>query len=311
MDSTVESFILKRLEPGAGTPASSSLYCREFLAHYENFTVGSLLFPAHLRDDLAAIYAFSRFSDDLADEPGERPADLPADQEIPFRLARLDHWTRLVAGLPETADKHPILAALEPAIRRHGFPRELFLDLLDAFRQDLLKTRHPDRDSLLDYCRRSADPVGRLVLRLFGLDRPELDRLSDRICTALQLANFWQDLSRDLAAGRCFLPLDSLAAQGLTPDMESLRAHPERLAPVLQELIRWTGQLFDEGAPLVNRVPRRLGLELRLFLGGGRAILGQVERLGVDILWQRPHLGRPRKLGIGLAALAATLFRGR
>jgi phytoene/squalene synthetase len=168
-----------------------------------------------------------------------------------------------------------------------------------------------DRDSLLDYCRRSANPVGQLVLRLFGLDRSELDRLSDAICTALQLANFWQDLSRDLAVGRCYLPLGELQALGLEPEPASLRANPERLLPLLKDLSLWTAQLFDQGQPLVHEVPGRLAFELRLFLGGGRAILAEVDRLGVDILWQRPHLGGPRKLGIGLAALSASVFQGR
>jgi len=284
------------------------MYCQRFLGHYENFTVGSLLFPARLRPGLAAIYAFSRFSDDLADEPGEIPPGLPHSAMTEFRLARLDHWTGLVSGLPGTADRHPILAALAATMQTYSLPKQLFLDLLSAFRQDLLAPRHPDRASLLDYCRRSADPVGRLILRLFGHADPERDRLSDCICTALQLANFWQDLSRDLAVGRCYLPLDELEPLSLTPDLDSLRAGSDRLLPVLQSLSGWTADLFDEGQALLDRVPWRLRLELRLFLGGGRAILAEVDRRGVDILWQRPHLSRLGKLRIGVAAFTG---RGR
>ena len=307
MDPT-ESFIRKRLEPGAGNPASPGLYCREFLAHYENFTVGSLLFPRRLRPALAAIYAFARFSDDLADEPGELPPGLAPQDEIAFRLARLDHWTQMIRELPSGADRHPMLPALVETLQRHALPLSLLLDLLSAFRQDLVSPVHESRASLLDYCSRSADPVGRLILRLFGLDDPELDRLSDRICTGLQLANFWQDLSRDLPVGRWTLPREDLLAHGLPTDLEGLRAAGNQLQPLLDSLTDWTGQLFDEGAPLLRRVPRRLSLELALFLGGGRAILEQVRWQGVDILWRRPHLSRGKKIRIGLAA---AMGRGR
>jgi squalene synthase HpnC len=255
----------------------------------ENFPVASWLCPPRLRPAVAAIYWFARTADDLADE-GEAP---PAQ-----RLADLDAFERdllaCAAGTPGSHRWAHVFESLESAFRGFVLPLAPFTDLLGAFRQDVVKSRdgagYADRAELLDYCRRSANPVGRLLLHLYGVaDARALER-SDRICTALQLANFWQDLSVDLPRGRYYLPAQDLREHGIDPGQPaSWPAHPQARALVAAE-VRWARSTMLQGAPLVRQVPGRAGWELRLVVQGGLRILEQIEAGGFANFQRRPRL---------------------
>ncbi|WP_119153446.1 squalene synthase HpnC [Caldimonas tepidiphila] len=255
--------------------------------HYENFPVASLLCPAALRPAVTALYWYARTADDLADEgevaPQERLRDLAAYRTDLLATARGD------APSPRWAS---VFGPLGEALRRHALPLPLLLDLLSAFEQDVVKQRYADRAELLDYCRRSADPVGRLLLHLYGVGDALSLRQSDAICSALQLINFWQDLSVDTARGRLYIPLQDCIAFGVEVDAlmarESTPAHRELVA----EMVGWARQLMLWGAPLARRVPGRAGWELRLVVQGGLRILERIEALRFDSLRQRPALGR-------------------
>ncbi len=254
--------------------------------HYENFPVASRLLPARMRPHVAAVYAFARIADDFADE-GTRSTE--------ERLALLDAWLGSLHGQeprdglpPETRD---VFTALDATMRSRDLPIGLFEDLLSAFRQDVTTRRYSTWPDVLDYCRRSANPVGRLVLRIAGQASEELDRSSDALCTALQLTNFWQDLERDWTNGRLYLPLEDCSREGA--EMRDLDAH--RLSPAWQRVlggaVSLTSRLFDEGRLVCDAVRGRLGLELRLTWLGGRRILERVERQGFDVFGRRPSLG--------------------
>ncbi|MDE3155276.1 MAG: squalene synthase HpnC [Acidobacteriota bacterium] len=257
--------------------------------HYENFPVASLLLPAPMRPHVAAVYAFARVADDFADE-GSRPV------EERYRL--LDGWlARLhacVEGGAATAEPTPedlIFLALGASIRTLRLPVGLFEDLLSAFRQDVETHRYRTWDDVLDYCRRSANPVGRLVLRIAGYDDEALDRSSDALCTALQLANFWQDFGRDWRAGRLYVPLDDCAACGAREaDLDAGRLTPA-WRDVLHLVAVRTRALFDQGRAVCDGVSGRLRLELRFTWLGGRRTLERVEASGYDVLDHRPALG--------------------
>ena len=252
--------------------------------HYENFPVASLLCPPALRPAVAAIYWFARTADDLADEGDTPPALRLAD----LAAYRTDLDAALLTGQP-SARWPRVFGALSASHQRHAFPRPLLHDLLSAFEQDVRNPAYPDRQSLLDYCRRSANPVGRLLLHLYGLhDETDLQR-SDAICSALQLINFWQDLGLDLKRGRNYLPTQDLAVHGLpTPpaDGPALRA-------LVRSLCDWAADLMRQGAPLALRVPGRAGWELRLVVQGGLRVLEQIARIDYDTLNHRPSVGRP------------------
>ena len=254
--------------------------------HYENFPVASLLCPARLRPAVRALYAYARTADDLADE-GVRPAD--------ERLALLDAYEAdlrsVAAGRTPSPRWTGVFAALAPVLREHRLPLTLLVDLLDAFRQDVVQNRHADRAALLDYCRRSADPVGRLVLHLHGINDAASLQQSDAVCSGLQLANFWQDLGVDTRRGRLYVPLADCRRHGVSPEaLLTGRAEPA-LGALLADLIGWTRALLRHGAPLVHRLGGRAGWELRLVVQGGLAILGRVETLGPGVLARRPTLG--------------------
>jgi phytoene synthase len=252
--------------------AAYAACARDARGHYENFPVASVLVPRHMRRDVAAVYAFARAADDFADEGDRSPAD---------RHQLLDGWRRRLyaaaasdaAGPPpapgEPANTVAIFVALGASIRRRALPLALFDDLLSAFAQDVDVTRYASWDELLDYCRRSANPVGRLVLRIAGHDDDWLDEWSDAICTALQLTNFWQDIAIDRARGRNYLP------EGET----------------LQGAARRTRQLFEAGRPLCDSIHGRLRYELRATWLGGVRILDRIERAGFDMASRRPTLG--------------------
>ncbi len=255
--------------------------------HYENFPVASLLCPAALRPAVRAIYAYARTADDLADE---------GEQAVTERLAQLAAYEAdlraCAAGEAPSARWTSVFGPLAVVLREHRLPLSPLTDLLSAFRQDLLQQRYDDRAGLLDYCRRSAEPVGRLVLHLHGIDDAlSLDR-SDRICTALQLANFWQDVSVDTARGRLYLPLADCRRHGVAPEALLGRHGDAGVEALLRDLVGWARNLMLQGAPLVHRLGGRAGWELRLVVQGGLAILERCERLGGRLLSERPVIGR-------------------
>ncbi|MGH9370175.1 MAG: squalene synthase HpnC [Vicinamibacterales bacterium] len=273
-------------EPGA-TLERAYAACEQLARdHYENFPVASILLPKSMRPAIAAIYAFARRADDFADEPGYSDVD---------RLRLLDAWSRrLHAGVMEapggTSPEDLTFVALADAIRTHRLPVPLFDDLLSAFRQDVTVKRYRTWNDVLDYCSRSANPVGRLVLRVAGYDNPALDRASDAVCTALQLTNFWQDLARDWANGRSYVPLtDRDRAGARDADLDAGRLSPE-WRDALRAVSSRTRELFEAGRPVCDGVTGRLKYELRLTWLGGMRILDSLEHVDFDVFRQRPAL---------------------
>jgi squalene synthase HpnC len=259
------------------------------VTHYENFPVASWLCPPHLRAPIAAIYAFARTADDIADEgpasPAQRMADLAAYRADLHAIA---------AGQAPSERWSAVFAPLATVLQSHALPVPLLDDLLSAFIQDVEKTRdgtgYDHRAELLDYCRRSANPVGRLLLHLYGVHGAQALDESDAICTALQLINFWQDLSVDLPRGRIYLPDEDCAAHGVDrAQLLALRPTAQTTA-LIQELSGWTRATMLRGAPLVHRVPGRMGWELRLVVQGGLRILDKVDALQGRSLCQRPRI---------------------
>ena len=262
--------------------------------HYENFPVASWLCPPALRAPITAIYRFARCADDIADEGDagaeERLADLAA-----FR-ADLD---AVAAGAPSSSRWPDVFGPLAEAIAGHRLPVLLLANLLDAFAQDAVQTRYADRDELLDYCRRSANPIGRLLLHLHGIQTPAALAQSDAICSALQLANFWQDLGVDAGRGRLYVPAVDARRHGV--EMEALleRRDSARVRALVHELVAWARELMNSGVPLVHSIPGRAGWELRLVVQGGLRILERIDRLDGATLLARP------KIGVADAALLA------
>ncbi|ATH14594.1 squalene synthase HpnC [Delftia acidovorans] len=267
------------------------------VTHYENFPVASWLCPPRLRPPIAALYHFARTADDLADEgdatPSERLAALAA-----YRADLMALGTEGEALMLARTAWPQVFAGLTPQVRAHQLPLALMDDLLSAFAQDVHKTEsgttYADRAELLDYCRRSANPVGRLLLHLYGVDDAESLARSDAICTALQLINFWQDFSVDLPRGRHYLTDADCTAHGVR--REDLRAEPAALTPAVRALLAdqsaWARALMQSGAPLVHRLPGRIGWELRLVVQGGLRILDKVDALQGASLYRRPTVGK-------------------
>jgi squalene synthase HpnC len=254
--------------------------------HYENFPVASILCPPALRPAVTAIYRFARTADDLADE-----GDAPASQRLADLRAFDADLQAAASGRAGSGRWATVFTPLGEVIRDRRLPLTLLRDLLSAFEQDLSRATYADRADLLDYCRRSADPVGRLMLHLYDVDDPASLARSDMICSALQLANFWQDVSIDVTRGRLYLPLADCAAHGLPPaDVLAGRDSPA-LRATIADLVRWTRELMNEGAALVHRVPGRAGWELRLVVQGGLRILDKIEKRGFDVMAHRPTVG--------------------
>ena len=279
--------------------ASAELFCRQVAAaHYENFTVATRLVPADMRQDLANVYTFARWSDDLADE-----SDGDATDVLKAWRSGLDDC---FAGEP----KHPVFVALSRTVECHKLPIEPFTDLIDAFIQDQTVERYDSREQLLDYCRRSANPVGRIVLCLANCRSTDQFELSDSICTGLQLVNFWQDVRRDHLAGRIYLPVKDMQRHGVSEIMfEAPTASPEFIA-LLTEEVAWAEACFDKGQSLVNTAPTVLRPAIRLFLEGGRGVAKAIRHTGFDTLAKRPTLPRSTKLRLaGQAAVSMMLSR--
>jgi squalene synthase HpnC len=252
------------------------------VGHYENFPVASVLLPARYRSAVVAVYRFARAADDIADE-----GDAPAAERL-AALARFHEGLDAIEhGRATNAPPFPELAA---AVREHRLPMAPFRDLLSAFAQDVEVTRYPTFDALLDYCRRSANPVGRLLLALYGVHDDASGRQSDAICTALQLANFCQDVGVDWLKGRVYLPLEDVTRFGVELAQIAQGTCDARWSRLMRFETERTRALFDEGAPLPRRLPCRAGIELRAVIAGGRRILQRIDRIDGDVFRQRPVL---------------------
>lgn len=253
--------------------------------HYENFPVASVLCPPALRPAVTAIYRFARTADDIADEGDASPAARLAD----LAAYRAD-LAAVAAGEAPSPRWAGMFGALAEAIRRHRLPVDLLAALLSAFEQDVTRRRYADRADLLDYCHRSADPVGRLLLHLYGVGGADALRRSDAICTALQLANFWQDLGVDTARGRIYPPAVDCARHGVEPQALLDRADSPAARALVADLVGWATDLMHAGAPLVHQVPGRAGWELRLVVQGGLRILEKIAAMDFTTLRHRPTL---------------------
>lgn len=253
--------------------------------HYENFPVASLLCPAHLRPPILAIYRFARTADDVADEGDAAPED---------RVQTLKDYAvcleAAMAGAPVKDRWAEVFYPLAQIAKVHALPSAPLHDLLSAFTQDCGQPFYTDRAQLLDYCRRSANPIGRLLLHLYGIDNPHALARSDALCTALQLINFWQDPSIDLRRGRNYFPLQDLQRRGLKHDDVQWGNDTPGTQAVLRDLTQWAADLMTFGSPLVDLLPGRIGWELRLVIQGGLRIIAKITQMNHCTLARRPHL---------------------
>jgi squalene synthase HpnC len=274
-------------------------YCERLAkSHYENFSVATWFLPKQLRQHFYNVYAYCRISDDLGDEVGNPQQSLEL----------LDQWEAELNSCYAGSPKHPVFVALAETVQKFGIPRHEFSDLLIAFRQDQTVTRFETFDNVLDYCRYSANPVGHLVLYLCGYSDSERQQLSDYTCTALQLANFWQDVFVDFGKGRIYLPLEDLRRFGVTgDDIAQRRATPQFVAMMKFEVER-AHEWFERGLPLIKKVDRALALDLDLFSRGGQEILRAIERQGFDVLRSRPVISKTSKLMLVVRAAAGKLL---
>jgi squalene synthase HpnC len=288
-----------RIPESAPAPAEARAYCERLArSHYENFSVATWFLPARLRQHFYNVYSYCRISDDLGDEVGD-----PRES-----LKLLDQWEEELKACYAGSPRHPVFVALTETIREFGIPQHEFSDLLVAFRRDQTVTRFETFDDILGYCHYSANPVGHLVLYLGGYSDAQRQQLSDCTCTALQLANFWQDVTVDFAKGRIYLPLEDLRRFGVTADdIAARRATPQFIEMMKFEVERARGW-FMRGLPLIKTVSRELAVDLELFSRGGQEILNAIERQGFDVLKRRPVISKPRKLWLVARAAAGKLL---
>ncbi|MFB3814551.1 MAG: squalene synthase HpnC [Terriglobales bacterium] len=328
-----------RIPDEAPSLADAQAYCERLAkSHYENFSVVTWFLPKHLHHHFYSVYAYCRMSDDLGDEVGnpqlslalldEWQAELNAtyaslagepvahgDTQLGERKTengeRISH-RETGNGERETAPRHPVFIALRETVREYQVPPQPFDDLLKAFRQDQTVTRYETFDDLLGYCRYSANPVGRLVLYVCGYRDEQRQQLSDYTCTALQLANFWQDVTLDYAKGRIYLPLEDLDRFGVSESDIAQRRATSQFRELMRFQVERARDWFARGLPLVGMVDRSLAIDIELFTRGGLAILDAIEHAGFDVLKARPALSKTRKLClVARAGLQAQLARFR
>lgn len=268
-------------------------YCERLArSHYENFSVASWFLPKRLRQHFYNVYAYCRIADDLGDETGSREASLQL----------LDEWESELNACYEGDPRHPVFVALAGTVREFHIPKKTFADLLTAFRRDQKITRYQTFDDLLVYCRYSASPVGHLVLYLCGYRDPERQHLSDYTCTALQLANFWQDVSADFEKGRIYLPLEDLRRYKVAEaDIAAKNNSPEFVEMMRFEVQR-AREWFTGGLSLASKVSRELAIDIELFSRGGQEILNAIEGQGYAVLGRRPVISKSRKLALVVRA---------
>ena len=288
-----------RIPATAPSLEEARAYCERLAkSHYENFSVATWFLPKDLRQHFYNVYAYCRISDDLGDEVGNPQQSLEL----------LDQWETELNACYAGSPKHPVFVALAETVQKFSIPQYEFSDLLIAFRQDQTVTRFETFDDILGYCRYSANPVGHLVLYLCGYSDPERQQLSDYTCTALQLANFWQDVFVDYGKGRIYLPLEDLRRFGVTgDDIAQRRATPQFLELMKFEVAR-AHEWFERGLPLIKKVNRELATDLDLFSRGGQEILRAIERQGFDVLRSRPVISKARKLMLVARAAAGKLL---
>lgn len=264
-------------------------YCERLArSHYENFSVATWFLPKRLRQHFYNVYAYCRISDDLGDETG--------DCEASLRL--LDEWESELNACYEGNPRHPVFVALAGTVRQFAIPRQTFADLLKAFRQDQTVTRYQTFDDLLGYCRYSANPVGHLVLYLCGYRDAERQQLSDFTCTALQLANFWQDVSVDYEKGRIYLPLEDLRRYGVPETEIAGKNNTRQFRDLMRFEVERAREWFLRGLPLASKVSRELAVDIELFSRGGQEILNAIERQSYAVLGRRPVISKTRKAAL-------------
>lgn len=279
--------------------AEAREYCRRLArSHYENFSVASWFLPKRLRQHFFNVYSYCRISDDLGDEVGDGATSLQL----------LGEWETELNACYDGYPRHPVFVALAETVRKFEIPKHEFADLLTAFRQDQRVTRYETFNDLLAYCRYSANPVGHLVLYLCGYQDRERQMLSDYTCTALQLANFWQDVSVDFAKGRIYVPVEDLRRFGVSEEMLGTTENSTAFREMLKFEVTRAREWFAQGLPLIGKVNRELATDIELFSRGGQEILNAIERQHYAVLGSRPSISKTRKLAlVGRATLGKLL----
>ena len=290
---------LRRWQPFGEEPAKKELseaeaYCRSWARNqYENFTVVSWLLPRRVRQDFYNVYAYCRWADNLADEIEDHAESLQL----------LDEWEAELIKCWGGEPRHPILIALKSTVIKYDFEPKLFLDLLSAFRQDREVFRYENAVELVDYCRRSANPVGRILLHLAKCHEPEALARSDDVCTGLQLANFCQDMSRDAVIGRIYAPSELWGQHEVTEQMILQRQPTSQLQSMLSDWVAETREYFVRGRALIDMTPSWLSTDVKLFIGGGESILSAIEKQGFDVWTRRPTVSKAQKVWLLMRAL--------
>jgi squalene synthase HpnC len=286
----------------APTTTEAQEYCRRLArTHYENFSVASWFLPERLRQDFFNVYAYCRISDDLGDEVGDANASLQL----------LDQWEAELDACYAGSPRHPVFVALAETVRKCEIPKQAFVDLLTAFRQDQRVSRYATFDDVVGYCHYSANPVGHLVLYVCGYRDAERQELSDFTCTGLQLANFWQDVSVDYANGRVYLPLEDLHRFGVTEDDIAARRNTSAFCDLMRFEVERARDWFHRGLPLIEKVDRELAIDIELFSRGGQEILNAIESQGYNVLGRRPVISKSRKLTLVARAAWGKFLRGK
>ena len=289
----------KYVVSGSWTLSDSEKYCERLAkSHYENFLVASAFVPKHLRQHFYNIYAYCRISDDLGDESGG------PDNALPL----LNWWEKELSSCYAGAPEHPVFVALAKTNSEFKIPIKPYADLLSAFRQDQIITRFDTYAGVLDYCERSANPVGRLVLYLAGYSDDKRQLLSDKTCTALQLANFWQDVERDYKIGRIYIPLEDMATFGVTEQEIAQRQFSDRFAKLMKFECDRTDELFQLGLELLPLVNKSVRLDIEMFSRGGQEIIRKIRSQNYDVLTTRPKIPKSRQITMLLGRLVAGIF---